>query len=78
MRVSVEVSRYEMLADRNESAIEVGREAFTMAEELGLDLLRAKALNNIGRRASTSEIWVAFATSSRALPSRSGSRTSRS
>jgi class 3 adenylate cyclase/tetratricopeptide (TPR) repeat protein len=46
--VLVEVSRYEMLADRNESAIEVGREVLTMAEELGLDLVRAKALNNIG------------------------------
>jgi hypothetical protein len=46
--VLVEVSRYEMLADRNESAIEVGREVLTMAEELGLDLVCAKALNNIG------------------------------
>jgi tetratricopeptide (TPR) repeat protein len=46
--VLVEVSRYEMLADRNESAIEVGREVLTMAEELGLELVRAKALNNMG------------------------------
>jgi tetratricopeptide (TPR) repeat protein len=46
--VLVEVSHYEMLADRNEGAIEVGREALSMAEELGLDLVRAKALNNIG------------------------------
>jgi hypothetical protein len=42
------VARYEMLADRNESAIEVGREALEMAEQLGLDELRAGALNNIG------------------------------
>src|SRR6266516_1325458 len=46
--VLVEVSSYDMLADRNESAIEVGREVLTMAEELGLDLVRAKALNNVG------------------------------
>ena len=45
--VLVEVSHYDMLADRNESAIEVGREALSMAEELGLDLVRAKALNNV-------------------------------
>jgi tetratricopeptide (TPR) repeat protein len=37
-----------MLADRNESAIEVGREALALAEQLGLDDLRARALNNIG------------------------------
>jgi hypothetical protein len=37
-----------MLGDRNESAIEVGREALRMAEELGLDQIRAHALNNIG------------------------------
>jgi tetratricopeptide (TPR) repeat protein len=43
-----EVSRYDMLADRNESALEVGLEALRMAEELGLDDLRAHALNNIG------------------------------
>jgi tetratricopeptide (TPR) repeat protein len=43
-----EVARYEMLADHNEKAIEVGREALGMAERLGLDDLRAHALNNIG------------------------------
>jgi tetratricopeptide (TPR) repeat protein len=43
-----EVSRYDMLADRNDSAIEVGREALRMAEQLGLDDIRAHALNNIG------------------------------
>ncbi len=37
-----------MLADRNESAMEVGREALKMAEQLGLDRIRAHALNNIG------------------------------
>jgi class 3 adenylate cyclase/tetratricopeptide (TPR) repeat protein len=47
-KVLVEVSHYEMLADRNESAIEIGREGLRMAEELGLDVLRANALNNIG------------------------------
>ena len=43
-----ELSRYDMLGDRNESAVEVGLEALRMAEELGLDDLRARALNNIG------------------------------
>jgi class 3 adenylate cyclase/tetratricopeptide (TPR) repeat protein len=43
-----EVARYEMLADHNESAIQFGREALEMAEKLGLDNLRAHALNNIG------------------------------
>jgi tetratricopeptide (TPR) repeat protein len=37
-----------MLADRNESAIEVGREALALAEQLGLDDVRSRALNNIG------------------------------
>jgi class 3 adenylate cyclase/tetratricopeptide (TPR) repeat protein len=43
-----EVARYEMLADHNEKAVEVGRQALEMAEALGLDDLRAHALNNIG------------------------------
>jgi class 3 adenylate cyclase/tetratricopeptide (TPR) repeat protein len=41
-------SRYLMLAGRKDEAIRVGREALAMAEELGLDELRAHALNNIG------------------------------
>jgi tetratricopeptide (TPR) repeat protein len=46
--VLTEVARFEMLADRNDSAIEVGHAALRMAEELGLDDLRGSALNNIG------------------------------
>jgi class 3 adenylate cyclase len=42
------ISRYEMLADRNDSAVELGREAIRFAEQLGLDDLRAHALNNVG------------------------------
>ena len=42
------IARYEMLADHNERAVEIGREALKMAEGLGLDDLRAHALNNIG------------------------------
>ncbi|MDQ2982245.1 MAG: hypothetical protein M3R26_07990, partial [Actinomycetota bacterium] len=42
------VARYEMLADQNDKAIEVGLQALRMAEQLGLDDLRAHALNNIG------------------------------
>jgi hypothetical protein len=37
-----------MLADRNETAIEFGLEAIDLAEQLGLDDLRANALNNVG------------------------------
>jgi class 3 adenylate cyclase/tetratricopeptide (TPR) repeat protein len=43
-----ELSRYLMLAGENETAIRVGREALAMAEMLGLDDVRARALNNIG------------------------------
>ncbi len=43
-----EASRYDMLADRNESAIASGREALRMAEALGLDDIRTHALNNVG------------------------------
>ena len=41
-------SRYLMLAGRSAEAIRVGREALAMAEQLGLDEVRANALNNIG------------------------------
>src|SRR5205085_7723206 len=43
-----EASRYDMLGDRNESAIANGREALRMAEALGLDDIRTRALNNVG------------------------------
>src|SRR5439155_21127491 len=43
-----EASRFDMLADRNESAIANGREALRMAEALGLDDIRTHALNNVG------------------------------
>ena len=43
-----QVSRYRMLAEENEEAIRVGLEALEMAEELGLEELRAHALNNVG------------------------------
>jgi class 3 adenylate cyclase/tetratricopeptide (TPR) repeat protein len=42
------VSRYLMLAGESGEAIRLGREALAMAEQLGLDELRAHALNNIG------------------------------
>ena len=42
------VSRYHMLAEANEFAVAIGAEALAMAESLGLDELRAHALNNIG------------------------------
>jgi class 3 adenylate cyclase/tetratricopeptide (TPR) repeat protein len=43
-----EVSRYHMLGDRFEDAIQIGRQALEMASDLGLDEVRAHALNNIG------------------------------
>ena len=46
--VTSSVSRYLMLAGRSDEAIRIGGEALTMAQELGLDELRAHALNNIG------------------------------
>jgi class 3 adenylate cyclase len=45
--VTSSVSRFQMLAGRSAEAIRVGGEALAMAEELGLDELRAHALNNI-------------------------------
>ena len=47
-RVLSHVARFRMLADVNEEAIRVGREALAMAEELGLGQLRAHTLNTIG------------------------------
>jgi class 3 adenylate cyclase/tetratricopeptide (TPR) repeat protein len=46
--VLTHVARYDMLADRLEAALELGREALTLAEELGLDDLRVHALNTVG------------------------------
>ena len=43
-----QVSRYRALAEENEEAIQVGEEALGMAEALGLDQVRAHALDNIG------------------------------
>jgi class 3 adenylate cyclase/tetratricopeptide (TPR) repeat protein len=47
-RVLSEVSRYHMLGDRTEEAVQIGREAIEMATALGLDEIRAHALTNIG------------------------------
>jgi len=47
-QVLSQVSRYGALAEENEEAIRVGREALAMAEALGLDEVRAHALDNIG------------------------------
>jgi len=42
------VSRYHMLGEANELAVAIGGEALAMAESLGLDEIRAHALNSIG------------------------------
>ena len=49
-----QISRYRMLAGDAEEAIRIGEEALAMAEQLGLDELRAHALNNIGTAKSLS------------------------
>jgi class 3 adenylate cyclase/tetratricopeptide (TPR) repeat protein len=43
-----EVARYEMLGERVERAVEFGLKALAMAEELGFEDLRARALNTVG------------------------------
>jgi class 3 adenylate cyclase len=43
-----QVARYRAIAEENDEALRMGHEAFAMAEELGLDEIRAHALNNIG------------------------------
>ena len=43
-----QIARYRMLAGVHEEAIRIGEDALAMAEQLGLDELRAHALNNIG------------------------------
>jgi tetratricopeptide (TPR) repeat protein len=43
-----QIARFHMLADEDRQAIEVGGEAFAIAERLGLPELQAHALNNIG------------------------------
>jgi len=45
--VLTEVSRYEMLAGHTDVALTAGREAIELAGQLGLDELRAQALNNV-------------------------------
>jgi class 3 adenylate cyclase/tetratricopeptide (TPR) repeat protein len=46
--VVAHVSRFQMLAGRNEEAIALGNEALQMAEAFGLANLRSNCLNNIG------------------------------
>lgn len=47
-RVLSEVSRYHLLGDRLDQAVQIGREALEMATALGLDEVRSHALTNIG------------------------------
>jgi tetratricopeptide (TPR) repeat protein len=47
-RVLSEVSRYRMLEGADEEAVEIGRKAIAMAENLELELVLAHALNNVG------------------------------
>ena len=55
-----------MLTDQNEEAVELGREALDLADELGLDELRAQALNNIGSARVARAIPAGLTTSRRA------------
>jgi predicted ATPase len=54
-RVRAQTARYAMLDDQNEEAIRAGRDALDMAEQLGLDELRANVLTTIGTAMSNSE-----------------------
>ena len=54
-RVRAQTARYAMLEDENDEAIRVGREALDMAEQLGLNELRANVLSTIGTAMSNSE-----------------------
>jgi tetratricopeptide (TPR) repeat protein len=46
--VLTDLARFAMLDDRDEQAIELGREALSMAEEFGLDNVRSRILNTLG------------------------------
>jgi class 3 adenylate cyclase/tetratricopeptide (TPR) repeat protein len=46
--VLAELSRFWMLGDEDQRALELGREGLAMAEQLGLDGIRARILNTIG------------------------------
>ena len=46
--VLTDLSRFAMLDDRDEQAFALGREALSMAEEFGLDSVRARILNTLG------------------------------
>ena len=48
VQVLANLSRFAMLADENGRAVLLGRRALAMAESLGLDAMRANALNNVG------------------------------
>jgi tetratricopeptide (TPR) repeat protein len=46
--VLAELARFRMLGDEDERALELGQEALTMAEELGLDGIQGRVLNTFG------------------------------
>jgi len=46
--VLADASRFHMLADEQEEAISLGREGLAIAEQLGLESVRAHCLNNVG------------------------------
>ena len=48
LRVLGNLARFAMLADENERAVVLGRQALVLAEKLGRDDMRAHALNSVG------------------------------
>lgn len=48
LRVLASLSRFAMLGDENERAVNLGRQALVLAEKLGRDDMRASVLNSIG------------------------------
>ncbi|HEU0303373.1 MAG TPA: AAA family ATPase, partial [Gaiellaceae bacterium] len=63
-----QVARYRALAGEGESAMRVGMEALTIADGLGLDEVRAHALNNVAiARANTGDVAGAIAETERSI-----------
>jgi class 3 adenylate cyclase/tetratricopeptide (TPR) repeat protein len=74
LRVLANLARFAMLADQNEHAVIVGRQALVLAEKLGRDDMRAHVLNTIGvaRTAQGDKAGLADLEGSREIARRAG------
>ncbi len=71
-----QVSRYDALAGKGHDAIRIGREALAMAEELGLDEIRAHALINIAIAKQDLGDWTSLEDLERSIAIALGVRSS--